>query len=321
MAAHAADRRVPRASSQEVADRPDVLVARLAAEQDGVICLAQLLACGVSAGGITSRLRNGHLHRLHRGVYAVGHVALSARGRLRAAMLACGDGAVVSHFSAAAFWELVGWGDRTPQVSVMTGSAGRRVGGVCVHRRRSLAPCDVWTRSGMRLTSPARTLLDIAADLSGQELRRAVRQAQAENRVNVRQLVELLGRADGLRGTAALRRVVADGPAPTRSELEDAVLELIRRVTGEPFEVNAMLRLAGQRPIRPDFLWRDIGLVIEADGAAWHDDRLAREDDAARQAALEAHGFRVLRITWTQAVRHPRQTLDRIAHGLGAARA
>lgn len=307
------------ASSQEVANRPDVLVARVAAEQDGVVSSAQLLACGVSPGGITSRLRNGRLHRLHRGVYAVGHVAVSARGRLRAAMLACGEGAVVSHFSAAALWELVECDDRLAHVSVLSGSAGRCIGGVRVHRRRSLASGDVWTRSGMRLTSPARTLLDIAADLSAQELRRTVRQAQAENRVNARQLVEVLARAGGQRGTVALRRVIADGPAPTRSELEDVVLELIRRVTTEPFEVNAMLRLPAERPIRPDFVWRDLGLVIEADGAAWHDDRLTREDDAARQAVLEAHGYRVLRITWAQAVRHPRQTLDRIANALGAA--
>jgi hypothetical protein len=171
----------------------------------------------------------------------------------------------------------------------------------------------------MRVTSPARTLLDIADDLTGSGLRGTVRRAQAEQRVNVRQLVEVLSRAIGHRGAPALRAVVADGPAPTRSELEDIVLDLIDRVTAERPEINAMLRLDGERAIRPDFLWRERGLVIEADGAAWHDDKLTREDDAEKQAMLEAHGYRVLRITWEQAVRHPQQTLARIRAALGAA--
>jgi hypothetical protein len=109
-------------------------------------------------------------------------------------------------------------------------------------------------------------------------------------------------------------------PAPTRSELEDIVLDLIDRVTVERPEINAMVRLDGERPIRPDFLWRRLRLVIEADGAAWHDDKLTREDDAAKQAMLEAHGYRVLRITWEQAVRHPQQTLARIRVALEADR-
>jgi very-short-patch-repair endonuclease len=77
-----------------------------------------------------------------------------------------------------------------------------------------------------------------------------------------------------------------------------------------------MLRLDGERPIRPDFLWHTPRVVIEADGAAWHEHKLTREEDAAKQAILEAHGFRVLRITWDQAVRHPKQTIARIVAAL-----
>jgi hypothetical protein len=289
--------RVDHNTPEELATRPDVLVARVAAEQDGVVSLAQLRACGVSSNGVTTRVRNGHLHRVYRGVYAVGHVAVPARGRQRAAVLACGESAVLSHFAAADFWSLVDSEDRPPQVSVV-GSAGRCIPGVRVHRRRSLSACDVWTRDGMRVTSPARTLLDIAADLTARGRRRTVRRAQAEGRVNVRQLIDVL--------------------SPTRSELEDVVLDLIDRATSQRPEVNAVLRLDGERPIRPDFLWRRLRLVIEADGAAWHDDRLTREDDAERQALLEAHGYRVLRITWEQAVRHPQQTLARIRAALTA---
>jgi predicted transcriptional regulator of viral defense system len=301
-----------------VAVRPDVLVARMAAKQNGVVSLAQLRACGLGRGGVNTRVRNGRLHRMHRGVYAVGHLAVPERGRLRAAVLACGDAAVLSHFSAAAFWGIADPEGRPPDVSVI-GTAGRSIRGLRVHRRPSLPACDVWTRDGMRVTSPARTLLDIADDLTGSGLRGTVRRAQAEQRVNVRQLVEVLCRAKGHRGAPALRAVVADGPAPTRSELEDIVLDLIDRVTAERPEINAMLRLDGERAIRPDFLWRERGLVIEADGAAWHDDKLTRENDAEKQAMLEAHGYRVLRITWEQAVRHPQQTLARIRAALGAA--
>jgi len=105
-------------------------------------------------------------------------------------------------------------------------------------------------------------------------------------------------------------------PAPTRSELEDAVLLLIDRASPTRPVINGMLRLDGERPIRPDFLWQAPRVVIEADGAAWHEHKLTREEDAAKQAILEAHGFRVLRITWDQAVRRPEQTIARILGAL-----
>jgi predicted transcriptional regulator of viral defense system len=318
MAAHDAQRRLAGRAPDENGARADVLVARLAAQQDGVVSLRQLQACGVSSSAVSTRVRNGRLHRMHRGVYAVGHLAVPPLGRLRAAVLACGNTAVLSHFSAAEFWDLVAVEARAPQVSV-SDSAGRRIPGLRVHRRRSLVERDVWIRHGIRVTSPARTILDIAADLTDHGLRRTVRRAQAEGRVNVRQLLEVLARAHGHRGSAALRAVVADGPVPTRSELEDVVLDLIVRASSEEPEVNALLRLDGERAIRPDFLWRRLRLVIEADGAAWHDDKITREDDAGKQAILEAHGYRVLRITWDQAVRHPQQTLARIRAALAAA--
>jgi predicted transcriptional regulator of viral defense system len=308
-------RRVVDPSRHQLAAHPDRLVARVAAEQDGVVSLAQLRALGVSSRAITTRVRSGRLHRLYRGVYAVGHVAVPPRGRLRAAALACGETAVLSHFSAAEFWGLVAPRGRQPQVSVADG-VGRGVAGIQVHRRRSLEARDVWTRSGIRVTCPGRTLLDIAPSLTADGLRRTARQAQAEGHVNLRQLVEVLSRATGQRGAAALRVVVADGPAPTRSELEDAVLLLIDRVSPTRPAINVLVRLEGERPIRPDFLWQMPRVVIEADGAAWHEHKLTREEDAAKQAILEAHGYRVLRITWDQAVRHPKQTIARIAGAL-----
>ena len=113
------------------------------------------------------------------------------------------------------------------------------------------------------------------------------------------------------RGAHKHTRIVVTGPAPTRSELEDAVLDLILRGGLAHPDVNAPLVLAGRRVV-PDFRWPQQHLVVEADGAAWHDNRLSREDDAERQALLEAHGERVLRVTWKQSITRPRETLSRI---------
>ena len=113
------------------------------------------------------------------------------------------------------------------------------------------------------------------------------------------------------RGTANLRRILATGYTPTRSELEDAVLDLIVRGGLVVPDVNRPLTIDG-RLVIPDFRWPEQRLVIEADGAEWHDFRVAREDDAERQAILEAHGERVVRVTWDQAVRRQKQTLARL---------
>ncbi len=166
------------------------------------------------------------------------------------------------------------------------------------------------------MTAPARTLLDLGAVVEYPTLRRAVRQAQSLHGVDIRQLIEILGRLGPRRGSRKLARVVATGPAPTRSELEDAVLDLVLSGGLAHPEVNAPLILGGRRVV-PDFRWPVERLVVEADGAAWHDHKVAREDDAERQALLEAHGERVVRVTWRQAITRRGETLARI-RGAGA---
>jgi hypothetical protein len=291
-------------------DGVDARVARLAAEQWGVLSLPELRSCGLTSHAIMRSVRNGHLHRLHAQIYAVGHANPPREGRFLAAVKACGPTAVLSHFSAAAQWGFVVWDERYPEVTV-PGPSARIHTGLRVHRTSQLAPTDLSRHDGIPLTSPARTLLDLASVLDERPLRRAVRQAQSLQRVNVSQLVEVLGRLGPRRGTARLARIIATGPAPTRSELEDAVLDLILRGGLAHPSVNVLLVLGGRRVI-PDFRWPAQRLVVEADGAAWHDHKLAREDDAERQALLEAHGERVLRITWDQAITRPRQTLARL---------
>jgi len=127
----------------------------------------------------------------------------------------------------------------------------------------------------------------------------------------LRDLVEIVERQSGRPGAGALRRIIADDPAPTRSLLEDLVLDIIRDAGLETPDVNVPLVVKGRRVI-PDFRWPDRHLIVEADGHRWHDDRLAREDDAERQAVLEAHGERIVRITWEQAVRRRSQTVARL---------
>ena len=290
--------------------RPDVSVARAAADQWGVLALDELFACGLSPKSVLTRVRNGRLHPIHRGVYAVGHPNLPLEGRFLAAVKACGHGAVLSHHSAAALWGFMRWEDRRPEVTVV-GTAPRAHPGLRVHRTTTLDRDDTTRHCGISVTSPARTLLDLAATLDSKPLRSATRRAQSLYRVNVRQLVDVLARHRRRRGCAGLARIVATGPAPTRSELEDATLDLMLRGGLAHPDVNVALWLSGRRVV-PDFRWPEQRLVVEADGAAWHDNQLAREDDAERQALLEADGERVLRVTWDQVIARPGQTLSRI---------
>lgn len=285
-------------------------VARRAAAHWGVLSVDELRACGLSHDAISVRAGNGRLHRMYRGVYAVGHPRPPLEGCFLAAVKACGTGAVLSHVSAAALWGLVDWDHRSPEVTV-AGSATRLHRGLRVHRTGVLDGQDVTWHRGIAITSPARTLVDLAAVLDDRGLRRAVREAQARGLVALRDLVALLARLGSRRGVARLRRIVATGPAPTRSVLEDAVLDLILGDGLAHPDVNVPIILAGRRVV-PDFRWADRLLVVEADGAAWHDGELAREDDAERQALLEVHGERVLRVTWKQTIGRPRQTLARL---------
>jgi predicted transcriptional regulator of viral defense system len=298
--ADTAESRLCQRQADKVDAGRDLAVARLAAAQFGVLSLAELRACGLHRQAVLVRVGNGRLHRLYRGVYAVGHANPPLEGRFLAAVKACGPGAVLSHFSAAALFGLVAWDGRLPEVTVR-GAATRVHRGLRAHRTASLDPVDIARRNGIPVTAPARTLLDLAATLSPRALRRAVREAQAQRLVAIRQIVDALDRLGPRRGARKLARIVATGPAPTRSELEDAVLDLMLRGGIAHPDVNAALILAGRRTV-PDFRWPQQRLVVEADGGAWHDHLLAREDDAERQALLEAHGERVIRVTWTQAI-------------------
>ena len=294
-----------------------MLVALKAAEQQGQVTTRQLRERGLDGQAVLRRVRRGTLHRVYRGVYAVGHTGVTREGHCMAAVLACGEhGAYLSWFSAGMLMAYLPWEERLPHVTVV-GTKARSVDGIVTHRARSLHWRDHMRHEGIPVMSPARTLLDLATVLSPGALKRAARRAQAAHQVNVRQMLEAAARCNGHPGVGALRAVIADGPAPTRSDLEDLLLDLLDRGGIERPEINARLRVDGVTII-PDYLWRDRRVAIEADSERWHDHKLVREHDAGKQAILEADGWRVLRIDWAQTSRHPEQTLARIRAALAA---
>jgi very-short-patch-repair endonuclease len=189
------------------------------------------------------------------------------------------------------------------------------VDGVVVHRTRSLHPEDIWRYRGIPTTSPERLLLDMASRLQDRALARMMSRAQSMRLTNLRRLGRQLDRAAGRPGRARFARVLSSHPPATRTELEDRVHDLLAAAGLTPAHVNVPLHLDGRRVI-PDFRWPEHRLIVEADSAQWHDTPQARADDAERQALLEAHGERVIRVTWQQATAHAAQTARRVTLAL-----
>jgi very-short-patch-repair endonuclease len=296
---------------------PDHRIAALAEDQHGLVTAAQLRLAGVSSSSISRRLEAGRLHRIHRGVYAVGHCAPNPDARLHAAVLAVGGDAVLSHVSAAGLWGLLRAAlldaSRPTDVTTTRNLGQRR--GIRVHRTPTLPRRDTTRQRGIPVTTPARTLVDLAGVAPASWLRRAVREAEVLRLVDIAQLGAATA---GRRGAARLRELVSDGPAPTRSELEDRTLDLMRRHGLPRPLVNATVR-AGGRVYEVDFLFQEHRLIVEADGERYHGTALARRADAARQAALEAAGYRVVRLTWQQVTREGAQTAARLRRVIPAA--
>ena len=289
---------------------PDLLVARKADEQQGRIRIDQLRACGLDEAAVRRRVAKGWLHRLHTGVYAVGHPGGGMHADIMAAVLAGGHGAVASHWASASLHGFVRWDDRRIDVSV-PGTGGRSRPGIRFHRPRRLDARDTTTVEGIRTTTAARALLEIAPQLSDRRLKRAVRRAQAERAANVRQIADVLRRANGHRATRRLAHLIATGPAPTASGHEDAVLDLLLGAGFAHPDVNPRLRMGGGTSYRPDFRWPAERVILEVD-STWHDGPLNNELDAERQAELEAAGERVLRTTLEQALLRPHQLVRRL---------
>ena len=279
---------------------PDARVARLAEEQHGVVSLDQLRALGLTKEAVMKRVRRGRLHRLHRGVYAVGHQRLAEHGRLWAAVLACGgpERAVLSHRSAAALWDLL----PSPSViEVTTLAQSRSMKGVRVHRAKHV---ETTTREALPVTTVPQTLLDLASTISEHRLRRACHRAEVLRVLDARSTAALIERNARRPGTArlagAMKELAANDPVITRSELEERFLALVAAANLPAPATNARV---GRYEV--DFLWRARRLVVETDGAAAHLTATAFERDRERDQQLTLAGYRVVRFTWRQVVQAP----------------
>lgn len=257
----------------------------------------QLEELGFSRRQIGVRMEQGRLIPLHRGVYAVGHRALAFGARQQAALLAAGPGAALADRSAAAWWEMLGRWSGAVHV-VVPRQGGRRIPGVVVHRCAGLRPHDVVVRDGLRCTTPARTLVDLAAT-APRLLPRALTEAERRH-LDVGGAVEILAREPGRRGARALVRALAafdPRTAATRSALEIRFLALVRAARLPAPQVNVVVDAGHLRP-EVDFLWPAERLAVEVDGRAFHDVVATAEADRARDNALALAGFLVLRYTW-----------------------
>jgi len=289
----------------------DASVAAVAQRQHGVVSTAQLHACGLDRNAIAYRVRRRRLLRIHHGVYAVGHTRLTSQGRHWAALLACGGPveAALSHRTAAALWELLP--SPAGRVEVTTRRHRTSPSGLRVHQSATLAE-DVVLHHGLAVTSPTRTLVDLADVLAPDRLTRVLHRAEIVRVLDARALQARLHELPGRR-TRALSAALTDlghlGPDHTRSELEERFLALIAPFGLPPPRVNATV--AGYEV---DFLWPRQRVVAETDGAATHATRSGFEADRRRDLALLLAGYRVVRFTWRQVAEEPRA----VAHALQA---
>jgi predicted transcriptional regulator of viral defense system len=270
-------------------------VSDLAGRQRGVVSVAQLRALGAGRSAITRRVQAGQLHRLFPGVYAVGHATLAREGRRLAAVLACGPGAVLSHRSAASQWGLL----RTDQTRIdVTALRGRHgAPGIRLHRSRSLDAQDTTNHEGIPITSVSRTLLDLAATVRSTELERALAQAERLRVYDHRAITDVMARCNGHRGTAILARATTREAKWTRNEWEAAFLELIRKASLPEPQTNDAFDAPDHGHCEPDYHWPTHRVIVETDGWETHGTRAAFRADRAKDAALTASGYRVLRFT------------------------
>jgi very-short-patch-repair endonuclease len=291
-------------------------IAWIAERQLGLVASWQLQALGISHSATSRQLRRGVLHRLHRGVFLVGHAPQVPGARELAAVLACGEQAFVSHRSAAVLWGVTRLRCAEVEVSVVARHCRSREG-LVVHRLAHLHPDDRAVKDGIPVTSPARALVDLAASAGPDEVEDALSQARARGIVSDRQLSDVLARAGNRAGVSALRALLRHqaGPRLTRSEAERRLLRLVRAARLPDPEAN--VRVAGYEV---DFLWREARLIVEVGGFAFHRHRPAFERDRLRDMVLRDRGFAVIRVTWRQLVNEPLLVIAHIARALERAR-
>ena len=277
----------------------------LAAEQHGVIARRQLLAAGLSAGGVDHWVRIGRLIVVRRGVYALGHAEMRREGHALAAVLAVGDDAVLSHRSAARQWGLRPWSGAFFELSIPSGRGRKPQRDLRVHRSVDLHPSEIGEDDGIPITTPARTLLDLAAVVPPHHLRRAVERAEQLEIYDHTAVLRVLAAHPGRPGSPALATLLADlhdhgTTSMSRSDLEALFLQLCLDHSLPRPQVN---HYDNGREL--DFRWPERRIVVETNGFWVHRSRDAFESDHERRLQLEAAGWRVVSLTWRQVVDRP----------------
>ncbi|HWI21031.1 MAG TPA: DUF559 domain-containing protein [Baekduia sp.] len=276
----------------------DVVIAAIAARQHGLVTAAQLRRLPLDWKSIARREQTGRLHRRYRGVYSVGHEVLTREGVWLAAVFASGPTAALSHRSAAHHLGLVA--DSPREFAEVTASTrGRRAqSGLRLYETTRLVPDQFTEHDGIRVTSVARTIADLAAVTTPRQVERAIGRAEVRHSVSVK---ELMDAARYRKGARVIRRIIGASDVPmTRSGLEDRFLALVGNA-GMPLP-KANTIVAGYEV---DFLWERQKLIVETDGDADHLARSARHRDRRRDARLSALGYAVIRFGWEQVVGRP----------------
>lgn len=296
----------------------DAEVARTANAQFGLITRRQLQRIGLTSPAIALRLRSGRLHRVHRGVYAVGHTVLSRDARRLAAVLTFGDGAVLAHASAAGMHELRPDNGTLIHVALPPGRRCRPRPGICVHHPTDLTPADRTTRDGIPVTTRARTLVDLGDHHPVPHVRAAFVRAEQLRVLDMREIDAALARTHPRRRGPAILREILRGYDPrwqdTLSGLKLRLLDIVSARGLPAPDVNAWID--GRFLI--DFLWRGERLAVETDSARFHGTPTARRSDARRDRELRRLGLTVLRVTDDDLDERPDAVAARLTRALRA---
>jgi len=298
---------VPTESAKTVPQEPisrtrddDRWLAELAERQYGVVGRLQLLGAGWSEGAIKKRIASRRLHRLHAGVYLVGHRLTQRKGRWMAAVLASGPGAVLSHRSAATLWGIRE--DSRAAIDVTTSHRSRSWRHICRHV--SPMPSDeVTIKEGIPVTTVPRTIFDLAATEPLDVVKRMLREAEFSELHDRLSLWDLVERYPGRRGIRKVRTALdalQDEPLDEhKSRFEERFVPFLRRHFLPRPRFNDWI-LVGEKRFQVDCLWPEQRQIFELDGWEGHKTRTAFREDRARDRRLRVAGYGVTRLTWNQ---------------------
>lgn len=274
-------------------------MARLAQRQHGVVARRQLLELGMSGRAIERRLQRGQLHEVFRGVYVFGARRIGRKGRWMAAVVVSGERAVLSHRSAGRLWRLVPPADEWIDVTSPPGRVVRRKG--IVSHESEIWDGERSVVDGIPVTSPFRTVFDLASVLDLRGLERAWHEAEVQGLRGRVSLPMLLERYPGRRGSRNLRALLGS-PEPvgfTRNDFEEALVALVDSRGIQRPRMNADLAMRG-RFFQIDALWEEERVAVELDSRSVHGTNKHFESDKQRDRILLAEGWRTMRVTWRQ---------------------